>query len=118
MTEKVHLVRSDDLPMPLIYLAGPQDLADWYAQGLLHTLAQGQRALSIGCFDTQAAFGFPNSQAAQAVLRAVTDVLYDHPEAESLTILCGDEESWRAYRFCWNLWYAERKPEHGEDSFD
>ena len=52
-------------------------------------------------------------RAAQVVLRAVTDVLYDHPEAESLTVLCGDAGSWRAYCFWWNMLYAERKLEHG-----
>lgn len=114
MTEKVRLERRDDLPMPLIYLASPEDLALWYAGGLRRSLEHGEKNLAITCFDTQRAFGFDTARAAQAVLRAVTDVLYDHPEAESLTILCGDEESWRAYRFCWNLWYAERKPEHDE----
>ena len=112
MTEKVEFLRQDDLPVPLIYLASPEDLALWYAEGLRWALDHGERELSITCYNTQAAFGFDNARAAQAVLRAVTDVLYDHPEAERLTILCGDDESWRAYRFCWNLWYAERKPEH------
>lgn len=112
MTEKVKILRRDHLPMPLIYLASPEDLALWYADGLRWSLDHGERSLSISCFDTQRAFGFDTLRAARAVLRAVTDVLYDHPEAESLTILCGDEESWRAYRFNWNLWYAEHKPEH------
>ena len=49
--------------------------------------------------------------------RAVTDLLYDRPEAESLRILCGDEAAFRAYRFHWNMWYAEHKPDH-EDAAD
>ncbi|MBD5150938.1 MAG: hypothetical protein HDT16_00180 [Oscillibacter sp.] len=52
------------------------------------------------------------NRAAQAVLRAVTDFLYDHPEVERLDILCGDDASWRAYNFYWNMLYAEHKPEH------
>ena len=40
----------------------------------------------------------------------VTDVLYAHPEAESLTILCGDDKSWEDYNFWWNALYAEFKP--------
>ena len=40
----------------------------------------------------------------------VTDVLYAHPEAESLTILCGDDKSWEDYTFWWNALYAEFKP--------
>ena len=112
MTEKVQIIREDNLPVPLIALASPEDLAHWYANGLLWSLEHGARSLSITCFDTKAAFGFDMGTAAQAVLKAVTDVLYDHPEAERLTIFCADEPSWRAYRFHWNLWYAEFKPEH------
>lgn len=115
MTEKVTILRQDDLPAPLIYLASPEDLAQWYAGGLLWSLEHGERKLSVGCFDTEQAFGFPVSAAAQAVLRAVTDVLYDHPEAESLTVLCSGEACFRAYQFCWNLWYAAHKPDHTHD---
>ena len=93
--------------------ARPSWLAIWYREGLLRSLAQGERALAISCFDTRRAYGFDMDRAAQVVLRAVTDVLYDHPEAESLTILCGDEVSYRVYSFYWNLWYAETKPDHG-----
>ena len=57
--------------------------------------------------------GIDLDQAAQAVLRVAADILYDHPEVESLTILCGDEISYRTYSFYWNLWYAETKPDHG-----
>ena len=113
MTEKVTIERRENLPMPLNYLASPEDLAEWYADGLRRSVAQGERALSVSCFDTGRAFGFDVDRAARAVLRAVTDVLYDHPEAESLTILCGDAESWRAYNFWWNMLYAAYKPEHG-----
>lgn len=112
MTEKVSIRRQDSLPIPLIYLASPEDLAQWYAGGLLWSLERGERALSISCFDTGPAFGFPVSRAAEAVLRAAAGVLYDHPEAESLTVLCAGESCFRAYQFCWNLWYAEFKPEH------
>lgn len=112
MTEKVTLVRRDDLPMPLNSFAAPEDLAAWYAGGLLWNLEHGKRALEIGCFDAGAVYGFDMGQTAQAVLRAVTDVLYDHPEAERLTIFCCGEESWRAYNFWWNMLYAEHKPGH------
>ena len=114
MTEKVRILQREHLPMPLIYLSSAEDLASWYAGGLLWSLEHGERALSISCFDSAATMGIALDQAAQAVLRAVTDVLYDHPEAESLTILCGDAASYRAYSFYWNLWYAETKPRHGE----
>lgn len=114
MTEKVVLLRRDNLPMPLISFAEPEHLAQWYAGGLLHSLERGERRLAIACFDVGRIFGFDLSRTAQLVLRAVTDVLYDRPEAERLEIICGDEASWRAYNFCWNLWYAETKPRHGD----
>ena len=98
--------------MPLIYLASPEDLAAWYRDQLLWSLAHGERDLAISCFDTAGPFGFDTGRAAYAVLRAVTEVLYDHPEAERLTIRCGDDASCRAYRFQWNMWYAPHKPPH------
>ena len=112
MTEKVHFQRRENLPVPLNFLASPEDLAEWYAGGLLWSLEHGERVLSISCFDTKTAYGFDMNRAAQAVLRAVTDFLYDHPEMERLDILCGDDASWRAYNFYWNMLYAEHKPEH------
>ena len=112
MTEKVTILREEHLPMPLIYLASPEDLAAWYRDQLLWSLAHGERDLAISCFDTAGPFGFDTGRAAYAVLRAVTEVLYDHPEAERLTIRCGDDASCRAYRFKWNMWYAPHKPPH------
>ena len=82
MTEKVRLERRDHLPVPLIHLASPEDLALWYVSGLEWALDHGERALSITCYDTQRAFGFDMARAAQTVLRAVMDVLYKHPEAD------------------------------------
>ena len=113
MTEKVTIQQRDHLPMPLNYLASAEDLAAWYVDGLLWNLSRGERKLAISCFNTCAAYGFDLNRAAQVVLRAVTDVLYGHPEAESLTILCGDGDTWRTYSFWWNMLYAEHKPEHG-----
>ena len=112
MTEKVTLVRRDGLPMPLINFAAPGDLAAWYAGNLLYALEKGEKDLAISCFDAGMVFGFDLAKTAQLVLKAVMDVLYDHPEAERLEIFCDGEAAWRAYSFCWNLWYAERKPSH------
>ena len=112
MTEKVTLTRRDGLPMPLINFAAPEHLAEWYAGGLLGALKRGERRLAVSCFDAGSIHGFDLAKTAQLVLRAVTDVLYDHPEAESLEIICDGEAAWRAYSFCWNLWYAETKPNH------
>ena len=68
MTEKVTIERRDDMPMPLNLLAGPEDLAAWYREGLLESLEQGERALAIACFDTEGAFNL--NLAAQAAASA------------------------------------------------
>lgn len=112
MTEKVTLQRRDGLPMPLIYLAKPEHLAQWYVDQLEEALAQGRREISLSFFDTSP-MGYDVGRAAPVVLRAVTDFLYGHPEVERLTLLCAGEACFRAYRFHWNMWYAGRKPEHG-----
>lgn len=113
MMEKVTLRRRDGLPMPPVCPETAEALAAWYRARLLRDLDRGERVLTIACFNT-APFGFPVSQAATAVLRAVADLLYDRPEVESLTIACGDEAALRAYSFHWNMWYAAHKPRHGE----
>ncbi len=113
MTEKVTIVREEPLPMPLIYLASAEDLAVWYRDQLLWSLDHGETELAISCFDT-ASMGFALLPAALCVLRAVTDLLYDHPEVKRLTIRCGDGASFRAYSLQWNMWYAPHKPPHGD----
>lgn len=111
MTEKVTLFRQENLPMPLIYLAAPEDLADWYVSHLSQALEQGQTDLTISCFDT-AAMGYEVGRAAYTVLKAVTDFLYGHPQVKRLTVLCGDDPAFQAYSFHWNMWYAAHKPQH------
>ena len=63
MTEKVTLRQVTDLPMPLIYLASPEDLAQWSVSQLAWDLDQGRQSLTLSCFDT-ASLGFPLPQAA------------------------------------------------------
>ena len=29
-------------------------------------------------------------------------------------LVCADKDVYRAYTFQWNMWFAERKPEHNE----
>ncbi len=113
MTQKVTLRREDHLPMPLIYLAAPEDLARWCVSQLAWSLEQGERSLTLSCFDT-ASMGFPVEKAVPVVLKAVMDFLYDHPEAERLTILCAGESVYRAYSLHWNIWYAPYKPRHDQ----
>ena len=116
MTRKVTLQQADHLPMPLIYLASPEDLAQWSVSQLAWDLEQGRRDLTLSCFDT-APLGFPVAKATPAVLKAVMDFLYDHTEVEHLTILCAGKRVFRTYSLHWNIWYAPYKPHHDhEDS--
>ena len=64
-------------------------------------LARGEGRLTLSC--PPAAEG-----GAYRTLRAAADFLLDHPEAESLTLLCAPEDL-AAYRVQWNMWFAERK---------
>lgn len=109
MTKKVTLLREEGLPMPLVELASAEDLAAWYVSQLERDLERGERSLSISCFD-HAPGGQPLGRTAYTVLRTVMDFLYAHPQAERLTVRCGDGASFRAYSFQWNMWFAEEKP--------
>ena len=114
MTRQVTLHQVDYLPMPLIYLASPEDLAQWSVSQLTWTLEQGQQDLTLSCFDTSS-MGFPVEKAVPVVLRAVMDFLYDHPDIKHLTILCAGEAVYRAYSLHWNIWYAPYKPRHDHE---
>ena len=48
------------------------------------------------------------------VLRAVMDYGYEHECPARVRLVCADEDVYRAYTFQWNMWFAERKPEHDE----
>ena len=53
----------------------------------------------------------PDKDASYRVLRSVMDYSYDHPELSCVTLVCASEEIAASYRFQWNMWYAERKPD-------
>ena len=114
MTEKVIVKQAGPLPMPLIYLSSPEELARWYVSQLEWALDHGEKKLTVSCFATEP-MGYPTARAAAAVLKAAMDVLYNHPEVESLTVLCAGEEVYRAYSLHWNMWYAPYKPHHSHD---
>ena len=97
MHEKITVKKVDNLPMPLIFLADAEHLARWQTDQLLWAFEQGHRQLTISCFNT-AALGFEVTQAARAVLREALQFLEQHSDVESLTILCGDDDAYLAYR--------------------
>lgn len=111
ITRKVTLERQDLLPMPLIYLANSDELAAWYLSQLDWAVKNGQRELTVSCFDP-ALMGWDGGKTALTVLRALTTFLYDHPAVERLTILCGGEAAFNTYSFQWNMWFAGSKPDH------
>ncbi len=59
--------------------------------------------LSLACADASAAY---------AVLRTVMDYGYEHDAPAVVRLVCTDDAVYKAYRFQWNMWYAERKPTH------
>ncbi|MBR2131048.1 MAG: hypothetical protein IJ955_00675 [Oscillospiraceae bacterium] len=104
MNQLISIKMQENLPMPLIYLASPEDLARWQIDQMLWSLQQGHRELSISCFDT-APLGYDIAQASAVVLQEVVSFVRQHPEVEHLSILCGDEASYRAYSAHFRMWY-------------
>ena len=96
MNAHITLRYEEHLPMPLIYLASADDLAQWYISQLEWAVDQGHRELTISCFDT-APMGYDVNGAAHAVWQAVVDFLSVREDVTRLTILCGDETALRAY---------------------
>ncbi len=63
--------------------------------------------LTLACTDS-------DLNAAYRVLRAVMDYGYAHDRPARVRLVCADDTAYRAYSFQWNMWFAERKPEHEE----
>lgn len=85
-----------NLPMPLIYLHSAEDLAQWQISQLSWAYEQGQRDVSLSCFDTLS-MGFPLEEAAPILWDAVQLFLRERPDVASLTVLCGDVVSFCTY---------------------
>lgn len=68
-------------------------------------LPRAGEALTLACTDAAL-------KSAWKVLRTVMDYGYEHPSPARVTLVCADEAVYRAYRFQWNMWFAERKPPH------
>lgn len=58
-------------------------------------------ALTLACTDAASAY---------SILRTVMEHSYEHSSPALVRLVCADETAYRAYRFQWNMWYAERKP--------
>ena len=54
--------------------------------------------------------------AAYRVLRAIMDYGYEHESPSRVRLICADETAYKAYSFQWNMWFAERKPEHENEA--
>ena len=50
------------------------------------------------------------------VLRAVMNYGYEHEHPARIRLVCADEAVYKAYSFQWNMWFAERKPEHENEA--
>ena len=55
-----------------------------------------------------------DAASAYTVLRTVMDYGYEHDLPRLVRLVCADDAVYRAFLFQWNMWYAERKPGHGE----
>ena len=68
---------------------------------LIRLLEQGETALSLPCPAAEGTVPY-------RFLRAIADFLLDHPAIRQIELLCRAEDL-PAYRFQWNMWFAERR---------
>lgn len=75
--------------------------------------AEEAAALLEGCGETLTlACTDGELKSAYRVLRTVMDYGYAHELPARVRLVCADEAVYKSYRFQWNMWYAERKPDH------
>lgn len=65
-------------------------------------LGEDVGTLTLSCTDASEAY---------TVLRTIMTHSYTHTLPSVVRLICADDTVYRAYRFQWNMWYAERKPE-------
>lgn len=89
MNSKITVFLQENLPMPLIHLASPEDWTAWYLSQL--EWCKGDPAISV----FSAGIG---SHGIPTLLEALRRYLSNHPEIKSARILCGDDAIFRACR--------------------
>lgn len=90
----VEILRSDTAALPA-------------AERAAELLASSGETLSLACTDGE-------MKSAYTVLRTVMDHGYAHDSPALVRLVCADEAVYKTYRFQWNMWYAERKPDEEE----
>lgn len=93
MSTTVTVEKTEHLPTPLLLLATSEELAAWHIRALSASYERGERTLTLPCHT----LGFEAEQAADAVLRALSDFLRERRDIRHLLLLCGDDASFRAY---------------------
>ena len=66
-------------------------------------------SLTLACTDGEL-------KSAYRVLRVIMDYGYEHEHPVHVRLVCADEAVYKAYSFQWNMWFAERKPEHKNEA--
>lgn len=75
------------------------------AEKAAELLEHGGETLTLACTDAE-------FKSAYRVLRTVMEHGYEHPLPAHVRLVCTDDAVYKAYRFQWNMWYADRKPDH------
>ena len=83
----------------------------------LHTLLKSARA-DIACSKKPHSkqMILKGAKRIARVLRAIMDYGYEHERPAHVRLVCADEVVYKAYSFQWNMWFAERKPEHENEA--
>ena len=110
MTEIVSIICDPSLPTPAVSFSSPDVLVQWTCKRLLAALSERGDEVSLPVWAGLAGGNLPTC--AFQILRAIMELVYAHPLLRKLTLVCGSEEELAAFRFQWNMWFAEKKPEH------
>ena len=117
MLPDVHITCHEGLPLPPTCPETTSSLASLYLEQLREAVTRGDTVVTLTVFQWPQS-SWPPLSGAYAVLRIAVDFLYNHSQIQHLELCCAGQDCYRSYQFQWNLWFAERKPEHMETVTD
>ena len=120
-TGQAKITGAYDLPCRyVIHTVGPvwrgggcgeaEALRSCYLASLALAVEHGCRTVAFPSIST-GVFRYPLTRAAHVALRAIMDVLYEHPDL-SVTMVCHSPAALRAYQVDWNMFYQDNRSHH------
>ena len=110
MLPTVHFTCDKGLVPPSACPANLQALAEPYRRILEAAIHACEETVSLTVYHWPDS-PWPLPSGAYTVLKTAVDFLYDHPGIRQLEVHCAGPDCYQAYRFQWNMWFAEHKGE-------